>query len=70
MIPQGLRRVFVMTELLVAIIAISVISIYTRPDMAGVLTVAVGAVGTLGAAYFGADGYAKGKAANQNDVKS
>jgi hypothetical protein len=58
-----------MTELLMATVGIGIIAIYARPEMAGVLTVAVGMVGTIGAFYFGADGYIKGKGTH-NEIKS
>ena len=58
-IETGNRRIFVITEGLVALLAISAMGIIAPAHAVGVLTVTGGAVGILLSFYFRADGLSK-----------
>jgi hypothetical protein len=66
-VATGNRRLIVVESGIVALLLI-VISALIRPDVAAVLSLAIGAIVTLVTGYLGGDAYIKGK--NNSEVKT
>ena len=64
MIAKGNRRIFVISEGLVALLLISALALFVPAHGVGVLTVTGGAVGVLLSFYFNSDGKVKAARAN------
>ncbi len=59
-IVKGNRRVFVVESGIIALLLV-VVGALIRPDVAAVLSLAIGAIVTLVTGYLGGDAYIKGK---------